>query len=58
MFFNPAHHGAKPTGVGHPAVNLAEMVGITAPADTVVLIAAMDDTSHDNPRPTRSCAPC
>ena len=49
VFFTPANHGVKPTAVGRPAVKLAEMAGITVPADTKVLIAETDDTSHDNP---------
>ena len=49
LFFNAATHGVKAGAVGRPAVKLAEMAGITVPADTKVLIAETDDTSHDNP---------
>ena len=49
LFFNAATHGVKAGAVGRPAVKLAEMAGIKVPADTKVLIAETDDTSHDNP---------
>jgi acetaldehyde dehydrogenase/alcohol dehydrogenase len=49
VFFNPANHGVKPTAVGRSAVRLAEMAGVTVPADTKVLIAEQTDSSHDNP---------
>ena len=48
VFFNSATHGVKATAVGRPATKLAEMAGIKVPADTKVLIAETDDTSHDN----------
>nr|WP_325303286.1 bifunctional acetaldehyde-CoA/alcohol dehydrogenase [uncultured Dysosmobacter sp.] len=49
VFFNPATHGVKASAVGRPAVKLAEMAGVKVPADTKVLIAETDDSSHDNP---------
>ncbi len=49
VFFNPATHGVKASAVGRPAVKLAEMAGVKGPADTKVLIAETDDSSHDNP---------
>ena len=49
VFFNPANHGVKPSAVGRPATKLAEMAGVKVPADTKVLIAETDDSSHDNP---------
>lgn len=49
VFFNPATHGVKASAVGRPAVKLAEMAGVNVPADTKVLIAETDDSSHDNP---------
>jgi len=49
VFFNPKTHGVKPAAVGQRATKLAEMAGITVPADTKVLVFETDDTSHDNP---------
>ena len=49
VFFNPANHGVKPSAVGKSAVKLAEMAGITVPANTKVLVSEQTDTSHDNP---------
>lgn len=49
VFFNAATHGVKASAVGRPAVKLAEMAGVKVPADTKVLIAETDDSSHDNP---------
>ncbi|MEG1875897.1 MAG: aldehyde dehydrogenase family protein, partial [Angelakisella sp.] len=48
LFFNPVTHGVNPAIVGRPAVTIAEMAGVTVPADTKVLIAETDDTSHSN----------
>lgn len=45
----PRTHGVKASAVGRPAVKLAEMAGVKVPADTKVLIAETDDSSHDNP---------
>ena len=38
VFFNPKTHGVKPAAVGQTAVKLAEMAGITVPAETKVLV--------------------
>lgn len=49
VFFNPRTHGVNAAAVGHTAVDLAEMAGITVPPETKVLVAETKDTSHDNP---------
>ncbi len=49
VFFNPANHGVRPTAYGRPATKLAEMAGVTVPADTKVLISEQTSTDHDNP---------